>query len=101
MLKMHKQEKITVKEIIPPEFFTTVVKLTPKDYSTHVFELFKPSIKKIFEKELMAVNALAIMFRYALGDNRFYNKTFHEYFKVLIKNYEVKNVDDKELTLLA
>jgi hypothetical protein len=50
----------------------------------------------------MAVHAVGILFRYTLGsENRFYNKVFYEYFKVMLKNYEVKNMDDKELTLLA
>lgn len=102
MIKLQTKEKINIKDIIPPEFFTSVVKLTPKDYYTHAFDIFKPSIKKIFEKELMPVHAVGIMFRYALGsENRFYNKVFYEYFKVLLKNYEIKNLDDKELTLLA
>lgn len=50
----------------------------------------------------MAVHAVGILFRYTLGsENRFYNKVFYEYFKVILKNYEIKNADDKELTLLA
>lgn len=50
----------------------------------------------------MAVHAVGILFRYTLGsENRFYNKVFYEYFKVILKNYEIKNFDDKELTLLA
>jgi hypothetical protein len=102
MIKMQNKEKINIKDIIPAEFFTSVVKLTIKDYYSHAFEIFKPSIKKIFEKDLMAVHAVGILFRYTLGsENRFYNKVFYEYFKVMLKNYEVKNMDDKELTLLA
>ena len=50
----------------------------------------------------MAVQAVGILIRYTLGsENRFYNKVFYEYFKVLLKNYEIKNMDDKELTFLA
>jgi hypothetical protein len=102
MIKMQNKEKINIKDIIPAEFFTSVVKLTIKDYYSHAFEIFKPSIKRIFEKDLMAVHAVGILFRYTLGsENRFYNKVFYEYFKVMLKNYEVKNMDDKELTLLA
>jgi hypothetical protein len=102
MIKMQNKEKINIKDIIPAEFFTSVVKLTIKDYYSHAFEIFKPSIERIFEKDLMAVHAVGILFRYTLGsENRFYNKVFYEYFKVMLKNYEVKNMDDKELTLLA
>jgi 3-isopropylmalate dehydratase small subunit len=67
MIKMQNKEKINTKEIIPVEFFTTVVKLSLKDYYSHAFEIFKPSIKKIFEKDLMAVHAVGILFRYTLG----------------------------------
>jgi hypothetical protein len=50
----------------------------------------------------MAVQAVGILIRYTLGsENRFYNKVFYEYFKVMLKNYEIKNMDDKELTFLA
>lgn len=50
----------------------------------------------------MAVHAVGIMFRYALGsENRYYGKVFYEYFRVILKNYELRNIDDKELTLLA
>lgn len=50
----------------------------------------------------MAVQAVGILIRYTLGsENRFYNKVFYEYFKVMLKNYEIKNLDDKELTFLA
>lgn len=50
----------------------------------------------------MPVQAVGILIRYTLGsENRFYNKVFYEYFKVLLKNYEIKNMDDKELTFLA
>lgn len=102
MMKMQSKDKISIKEIVPVEFFTTVVKLSIKDYYSHAFEIFKGSIRKIFEKDLMAVHAVGILFRYTLGsENRFYNKVFYEYFKVILKNYEIKNVDDKELTLLA
>ena len=101
-MKMQSKDKISIKEIIPVEFFTTVIKLSVKDYYSHAFEIFKGSIRKIFEKDLMAVHAVGILFRYTLGsENRFYNKVFFEYFKVILKNYEIKNVDDKELTLLA
>lgn len=101
VLKMQK-EKISMKEVIPAEFFTTVSKMALKDYYSHAFEIFRPSIRRIFEKDLMAVHAVGIMFRYALGsENRFFGKVFHEYFKVLLKHYEMRNVDDKELTLLA
>ena len=64
--------------------------------------MFKPTLKKIFEKDLMAVHAVGIFFRYSLGsENKFYNKVFYEYFSVILKTYELKNYDDKELTLLA
>ena len=37
----------------------------------------------------MAVQAVGILIRYTLGsENRFYNKVFYEYFKVMLKNYE-------------
>lgn len=50
----------------------------------------------------MAVQAVGILIRYTLGsENRYYNKVFYEYFKVMLKNYEIKNLDDKELTFLA
>ena len=50
----------------------------------------------------MAVHAVGILFRYTLGsENRFYNKVFYEYFKVLLRNYEQKHADEKDLTLLA
>ena len=50
----------------------------------------------------MAVHAVGIFFRYSLGsENKFYNKVFYEYFSVILKTYELKNYDDKELTLLA
>ena len=49
------------------EFFTNVSKINLKDYYNHAFEIFRPNIRKIFEKELMAVHAVGIMFRYALG----------------------------------
>ncbi len=66
MIKMQK-EKIPMKEVIPAEFFTNVSKINLKDYYNHAFEIFRPNIRKIFEKELMAVHAVGIMFRYALG----------------------------------
>jgi hypothetical protein len=101
VLKMQK-EKISMKEAIPAEFFTTVCKMAIKDYYNHAFEIFRPSIRRIFEKELMPVHAVGIMFRYALGsENRYFGKVFHEYFKVLLKHYEMRNLDDKELILLA
>lgn len=101
MIKMQK-EKIAMKEVIPAEFFTTVCKMSVKDYYNHAFEIFRPNIRKIFEKEMMAVHAVGIMFRYALGsENRYYGKVFYEYFRVILKNYELRNIDDKELTLLA
>jgi hypothetical protein len=79
-----------------------VVKTTAKDYYPVAFELFKPSLKKIFEKDLMPVHAVGILFRYSLGsENKFYSKVFYEYFTVLLRNYEVKNFDDRETTLLA
>jgi hypothetical protein len=89
IIKMQKdKEKISMKEIIPPEFFTTVSKLTVKDYYNHAFEIFRPSIRKIFEKDLMQVHAVGILFRYSLGsENRYYAKVFHEYFKAILKNY--------------
>lgn len=50
----------------------------------------------------MAVQAVGILFRYALGsETRFYNKVFYEYFNVIINTYELKNYDDKQLTTLA
>lgn len=50
----------------------------------------------------MPVHAVGILFRYALGsENKFYNKVFYEFFSVVLKNYEMKNYDEKELTLLA
>ncbi len=49
-----------------------------KDYYPMVFELFKPSLRKIFEKDLMPVHAVGILFRYALGsENKFYGKVFY------------------------
>jgi hypothetical protein len=87
MIKMQK-EKIAMKEVIPAEFFTTVCKMSVKDYYNHAFEIFRPNIRKIFEKEMMAVHAVGIMFRYALGsENRYYGKVFYEYFRVILKNY--------------
>ena len=94
MMKMQSKDKISIKEIIPVEFFTTVIKLSVKDYYSHAFEIFKGSIRKIFEKDLMAVHAVGILFRYTLGsENRFYNKVFFEYFKVILKNYEIRDED--------
>lgn len=102
MMKMEPKEKITIKDIIPAEFFTKISKVSVKDYYPLVFELLKPSLKKIFEKDLMPVHAVGILFRYALGsENKFYSKVFYEYFSVVLKNYEMKSYDDKELTLLA
>jgi len=50
----------------------------------------------------MAVHAVGILFRYTLGsENKFYNKVFHEYFKVLFKNFDSVPVDDKEMLLFA
>ena len=44
----------------------------------------------------MPVHAIGILFRYSLGsENNFYGKVMLEYFKVLIKNYELKTFDDK------
>jgi hypothetical protein len=44
----------------------------------------------------MAVQAIGILFRYALGsETRFYNKVFYEYFNVILNSYEIKNYDDK------
>lgn len=43
---------------------------------------------KILEKELMAVHAVGILFRYSLGsENRFYNKVFYEYLNVILNTY--------------
>ena len=76
--------------------------MSVKDYYPVAFETFKPKLIKILEKDLMAVHAVGILFRYALGsENRFYNKVFYEYFIVLLSNYELKNYEDKELTMLA
>lgn len=104
MIKLKDKEKdqIKVKTFIPAELFTTISKVNLKDYYSIAFDLLKPNMKKIFEKEQMAVHAVGILFRYTLGsENRFYSKVFYEYFKVILKNYELKNFDDKELTILA
>lgn len=68
MIKMQTKEKLNIKEIIPPTFFTLVTNVSLKDFYNHAFEnIFKPSIKKIFEKDLMPVHAVGILFRYTLG----------------------------------
>lgn len=48
MMKMQGKDKISIKEIAPPEFFTTVTKSSLKDFYTHSFEIFRPSLKRIF-----------------------------------------------------
>ena len=102
MLKMEPKEKLTIKDLVPVELFTKVIKVSAKDYYPYVFDMFKSNLKRIFEKELMPVHAVGILFRYSLGsENRFYNKVFYEYYQVLLKGYEIRNFDDKELTLLA
>jgi hypothetical protein len=51
---------------------------------------------------MMPVHAVGILFRYSLGsENKYYAKVFYEYFLVLLKNYEVKVTDEKEVILLA
>ena len=51
MIKMQQgKEKLNLKEIIPAEFFTNVSKVTMKDYYSIVFDMFRPSLKRIFEK---------------------------------------------------
>lgn len=82
--------------MIPVELFTKVIKVSAKDYYPYVFDMFKNNLKRIFEKELMPVHAVGILFRYSLGsENKFYNKVFYEYYLVILKNYELKNFDEK------
>jgi hypothetical protein len=64
---MQNREKVNIKDIIPVELFTTIHKVTLKDYYTLAFEIFRPTIRKIFEKDLLAVHAVGILFRYTLG----------------------------------
>lgn len=47
---MKEKEKVNIKEIIPPEFFTSISKVNIKDYYGIAYEILKPNLKKIFEK---------------------------------------------------
>ena len=49
MIKMQQgKDKLNLKEIIPSEFFTSISRVSLKDYYSIAFDLFRSNLKRIF-----------------------------------------------------